>query len=80
MTEPNIPLGSGSIGDYIVQGGTATFVHLGTREAFTLDELRARFSDEQIRCIPLGVLRPEGRRRWCRPSAPGPMIDQRIMS
>jgi hypothetical protein len=57
-----------SIDDYVVQGGTAGFTHLGTGEFPTLDEMLTHYSREQLLEVPLGVLRPEGRRRWRRQS------------
>jgi hypothetical protein len=56
-----------SIGDYVVCGGTAGYTNLYTKEFVTLDELRARgYTDAEIRSIPLGTLRREGRQRCCR--------------
>jgi hypothetical protein len=60
MSAPNIP---GSISDYVVQGGTAGFTHLGTGEFFSLAELRARYSDQELLQIPLGVFQRLGVRR-----------------
>jgi hypothetical protein len=41
------------------------YTHLGTRETFTLAEMLARgYTTEELKTVPLGVLRSEGRRRW----------------